>query len=60
MGQWENGKRMSDIYKHIQLKDGRKGTIVDHMGSDYVVDIGTKPEDWETILVKQEEIEDTN
>lgn len=44
------------IYDNIKLKDGREGIIVDVLGPDYVVDVGSSPEDWETILVTPEEI----
>ena len=51
---------MLEKYKQIQLKDGRKGIITDYFGSDYIVDIGSSPEDWDTILVKPEEIEENS
>lgn len=41
----------------IKLKDGRTGAIVDRIGPDFVVDVGEKEEDYETIIVKPEEIE---
>ena len=41
----------------VKLKDGRTGSIVDKIGQDYVVDVGEKEEDFDTILVKHEEIE---
>ena len=40
-----------------KLKDGRIGTIVDKIGPDYVVDVGEKEEDYETVLVKASDIE---
>ncbi len=40
----------------VKLKDGRIGTIVDKVGSDYVVDVGDKEEDYETIMVSEEDI----
>ncbi|MBQ9142440.1 MAG: hypothetical protein IJX63_11740 [Lachnospiraceae bacterium] len=43
-------------YDVIKLKDGRDGTIVEILGPDYIVDVGSSPEDWETILVKADEI----
>lgn len=48
---------MIEKYKRIRTKDGREGTIVDYLGPDYIVDIGSSPEDWDTILVKAEEVE---
>lgn len=47
---------MLEKYKTIKLKDGREGVIVDYLGTDYVVDVGKSPADWDTILVKPEEI----
>ena len=45
-------------YEIIKLKDGREGTIVEIVGPDYIVDVGSSPEDWDTILVKAEDIEE--
>jgi len=45
-------------YDVIKLKDGRVGTIVEMLGPDYIVDVGSSPEDWETVLVIADEIED--
>lgn len=42
----------------IKLKDGREGTIVEVLGSDYIVDVGNSPKDWDTIFVKADEIEE--
>lgn len=47
---------MIEKYKRIQLKDGREGVVVDYLGPDYVVDVGVSPDEWETILVKPEEV----
>lgn len=47
---------MIDKYKKVKLKDGREGVVVDHLGTDYIVDIGSTPEDWDTVLAKQDEI----
>lgn len=46
------------IFDRIKLKSGKAGTIVDTMGPDYVVDIGQDEEEFDTIMVKPEEIED--
>lgn len=46
------------IFDRVKLKDGRSGTIMDMMGPDFVVDIGKSDEEYDTILVKPEEIED--
>lgn len=54
-------KQASEMLYHqfdeIKLKDGRQGSIVDTMGHDYVVDIGENESEYDTILVKPEEIE---
>lgn len=47
-----------EIYDEIKLKDGRSGTIVDKMGPDYVVEVGETPAEYDSILVKPEEIEE--
>lgn len=56
-----NSKQAAGMLYHqfdeIKLKDGRQGTIVDTMGPDYVVDIGEDESDFDTIIVKPEEIE---
>lgn len=45
------------IFDRVKLKDGRSGTIMDKMGPDFVVDIGKSDKEYDTILVKPEEIE---
>lgn len=45
-------------YDNIKLKDGREGIIVEVLGLDYIVDVGTSPEDWETIFVKADDVAD--
>ena len=56
-----NSKRAEGMlyrqFDEIKLKDGRQGTIVDTMGPDYVVDIGEDESEFDTIIVKPEEIE---
>lgn len=56
-----NTKRAEGMLYHqfdeIKLKDGRQGNIVDTMGPDYVVDIGEDEAEFDTIIVKPEEIE---
>lgn len=46
-----------EMYTPIKLKDGRVASIVDCLGPDYVVDVGKDETDWDTIIVKEEEIE---
>lgn len=43
----------------IVLKDGREGAVVDVLGDQdiFLVDVGSSPDDWETIEVKLDEIE---
>ena len=43
-------------YSKIELRDGRTGYIVDTLGPDYIVDVGESAEDWDTIIVKEDEI----
>lgn len=45
-------------FDHVILKDGREGAVVEIFGDQEVfeVDIGSSPEDWETITVTRDEI----
>ncbi len=46
-----------ELYSTVRLKDGREGAVVDMAGPDYyLVDVGSSPEDWETISVHVSEI----
>ena len=47
-------------FDEIKSKDGRRGTIVDTMGPDYIADIGEDESDFDTIIVTPEEIKETN
>lgn len=49
---------MRKLYEKVKLKDGRVGTIVETLGPDYIVDVGSSPADWDTIIVKEEELEE--
>ncbi|WP_424349251.1 hypothetical protein ACPBEH_11285 [Latilactobacillus sp. 5-91] len=42
----------------VELKDGTVGTIVNinAPGESYELDIGTSPEDWETVTIKHDRI----
>lgn len=42
----------------VKLKDGREATIMDILGPDYVVDIGESEEEYDTIIIKFDEIEE--
>lgn len=53
----EGLEKMIELYRKVILKDGRAATVVETLGTDYIVDVGTSPADWETIVVKESEIE---
>lgn len=44
-------------YDTVMLKDGRIGAVVEILDGACVVDVGSSPKDWETIIVKNEDIE---
>lgn len=44
-------------YEVVKLKDGRIATIVEIFKEGYIVDVGSSPDDWETIGVTAEDIE---
>lgn len=44
-------------YDDIILKDGREAVIVELFETGCIVDVGNSPETWETIWVKNEEIQ---
>lgn len=47
-------------YQKIKLKDGRDGFIVEILSpTDFIVDVGSSPKDWETIFVSAEEISES-
>lgn len=52
--------RQIQEFEHIRLKDGREGAVVEIFGDQdmFLVDIGSGPEDWDTISVKRSEIAD--
>ena len=43
-------------FDSVILKDGRVTAIVDFIGENYIVDVGSSPEDWDTIEVCEEDI----
>lgn len=55
--QGSRSERMYKEFDRVKLKDGRIGTVMDHAGPDYVVDVGKSEKDYDTIMVKPEEIE---
>ena len=44
-------------YDTVLLKDGRIAAVVEIFDDEYIVDVGSSLEDWETITVKKENIE---
>lgn len=44
-----------ELYDTVLLKDGRKGSVVDRIGDDYVVDVDTGG-DFETKLISPSEL----
>ena len=46
-----------ELYTTVLLNDKTTGVIVDRIGQDYVVDIGNNTVNWETILVRPEDID---
>lgn len=45
-----------ELYTSVRLRDMSVGTIVDRMGSDYIVDIGKDSSDWDSTTVRPEGI----
>lgn len=46
-----------ELYSTVRLKDGREGAVVEMDGPDhYLVDVGSSPENWETVSVPASEI----
>lgn len=45
-------------FDHVILVDGREGAVVEVLGDQelFLVDIGSSPEDWETIEVRIDQI----
>lgn len=43
--------------RKVKLKDGRVATVVDTLGEDFVVDVGTSLDDWDTIIVSANDID---
>ena len=45
-------------YQTVVLKDGRKGCVVEIYGEQdrFDVDVGSSPDDWETVYVGREDI----
>lgn len=45
-------------YDTVRLKDGRVGAVVEKSSeTDFLVDVGSSPEDWETIDITRDQIE---
>lgn len=46
------------LYEIVKLKDGREAVIVEVLGSEnYIADVGDSPEDWDTIFIKESDID---
>ncbi len=45
-------------YDNVKLKDGREGAVVEIFGDQdvFLIDVGSSPEDWETIEVTRDQI----
>lgn len=42
----------------VLLKDGRKADVMDFLGpKTYVVDVGSSSDDWETLVITDDDIE---
>lgn len=48
--------RKYNQFDSVILKDGRVAAIVDFIGDHYIVDVGSSPEDWDTIEVQGDDI----
>ena len=48
--------RKYNQFDSVILKDGRIAAVVDFFGDYYIVDVGSSPEDWDTIEVREDEI----
>jgi uncharacterized protein YkvS len=47
-----------ELYDIVKLKDGREGCIVEKLSdTDFLVDVGSSPSDWDTIDVTMKQIE---
>jgi len=46
-----------EIFTKILLTNNKTGIIVDYLGPDYVVDIGSTEDEYDTIIVTAEEID---
>lgn len=46
-------------YDTVRLKDGQRAAVVEILGDQeiFIVDVGSSPEDWDTITVKRDDIE---
>ena len=51
------GKGMKQ-YDTVILKDGRIAAVVEIFDDECIVDVGSSPEDWETITVKKDDIKE--
>lgn len=56
---YKGSENVISQYDEVLLKDGRKGAVVEVFGDQdlFEVDVGSSPEDWETISVHRDEID---
>lgn len=45
-----------ELYTRVRLRDFSVATVVDRLGPDYIVDIGSDESDWDTIEISTDEI----
>ena len=45
-----------ELFTRVRLRDLSVATIVDRLGPDYIVDIGSNESDWDTVQISADEI----
>lgn len=50
------GKTEYELFTRVRLRDFSVVTIVDRLGSDYIVDIGNNESDWDTVQISSDEV----
>lgn len=45
-----------ELFTRVRLRDFSVATIVDNLGPDYIVDIGSNESDWDTVQISADEI----
>lgn len=49
-------KKEYELYTRVRLRDLSVATVVDRIGSDYIVDVGNDALDWDTIEISADEV----